>query len=707
MGHLSPQDQLCRNLCLNMADLMAHRPEVFRLLKASPADPRFQLDVTASGRPSIQYLEPGKPAIRLTEGQDPLAVLAGILRQLKPKRELGEPLALFGAADGYLLTALARHPVALSLGRQECVHLFEPNPGNLLLCLMIHNLSGMTGPIRQSRFHWWIGSDCISQFRKALLSDDLEQMTIPFPTVNATSPPAGDMLAQQADQVLLEVIEKDRGRKVQIATRAARMTLDRLIDATSESPSRKPRITFITTRFSTVLQYSTQDTAAAFRELGWETQVLIEPAADRNLSYPMARQSILDHDPDLVFQIDTLRSEHKDLLPPQIPWICWAQDHLQRLTSVSAGRSLGELDFFLTALGPWWTRRYDYPPQSMIPMIKLTKVGELPASWKSDGADLTYVSNASQTPHEMLEQLIRDLDAYPVAAKVARSAGEMLIEAYEQGESPVGTPEVQRFVDVARERLGVDPAEVPHDVTVHLFERIANTAYRQQALGWVADLADELGLRLELYGQGWEKHPRFARYNKGYVKYGQPLEELTRSSKINLQIVPYYCLHQRLLDGVAAGGFFLVRSHPADTALPALCRFVREQLPGECATLDYARRVLNGSLREELEVHAAANGYIADRLDAVELARNILALGLFEDGRALPAGVEETSFGSRAELRERVVRYLGNAELRRATALAQRESVKDKLSYTAGMRHMLAHLNRRLVAIKGARLSAA
>ena len=43
-----------------------------------------------------------------------------------------------------------------------------------------------------------------------------------------------------------------------------------------------------------------------------------------------------------------------------------------------------------------------------------------------------------------------------------------------------------------------------------------------------------------------------------------PLEDLTRRSRINLQIVPFITLHQRLLDGLVAGGFFLVRDNPAD-----------------------------------------------------------------------------------------------------------------------------------------------
>src|SRR4030095_12213459 len=88
--------------------------------------------------------------------------------------------------------------------------------------------------------------------------------------------------------------------------------------------------------------------------------------------------------------------------------------------------------------------------------------------------------------------------------------------------------------------------------------------YRPQGLRWARAGAKELGLSLGLYGNGWDAHPEFARCARGPIAYGDELRDLTRRSAINLQIVPSLCLHQRLLDGLAAGGFFLVRENPND-----------------------------------------------------------------------------------------------------------------------------------------------
>ena len=44
--------------------------------------------------------------------------------------------------------------------------------------------------------------------------------------------------------------------------------------------------------------------------------------------------------PDLVFQIDHLRYEHGDLFPPELPFVCWIQDHLANLRTPEADRPI-------------------------------------------------------------------------------------------------------------------------------------------------------------------------------------------------------------------------------------------------------------------------------------------------------------------------------------------------------------------------------
>ena len=93
---------------------------------------------------------------------------------------------------------------------------------------------------------------------------------------------------------------------------------------------------------------------------------------------------------------------------------------------------------------------------------------------------------------------------------------------------------------------------------------------RRGSAGWAAAAALEAGSTLALYGNGWDRHPDFTAFARGPVAYGADLVTLTRRTKVNLQVVPYPCLHQRLLDGLVAGGFFLARRHLSDVAPQAM-----------------------------------------------------------------------------------------------------------------------------------------
>jgi hypothetical protein len=696
-------DQLRRNLALNMAEIQAARPELFQAICSAPADNRFGIAVTPSGRPTVSFRDSTGKTVNLCDGPDPLAYLAAVRANIKPAVDAGHCLALLGLADGYLLTQLARHPVKYAFGREQCIHVFEPNVANLTMVLMLHDLAGATGPFRQDRFRFWIGRDCTEQFGAGTQADP----ALPFPMMTLMSAPDGPGLSPRVQAAIDRANQQMESLRRSVHTRARAVTLERLVDATSANPSRPPRVMLLTTRQTTVLQYSTQDLAAAFGNLGWEAKILIEPNAYSALTLPALHRMMLDHDPDLIVQLDHIRAEHRDAFPPEVPFLCWAQDHLPNLTTISAGKSQGPLDFFLTCLGPWFVRRYEYPPESIVPLNKLTRIPQLPGEWSSDGPDLAYVSNASRPPEQALSEMKRAYSALPNMGVVIDLAYQRMLALYSRGEAVHGSDGCVKLITAAAGEAGVDVASIPHELPVDLFERVNNLLYRQQALTWVAETADELGLTLEIYGSGWESHPRFARYARGYVGYGEDLERLTRSARVNLQIVPYSALHQRLLDGLAAGGFFMVREHASDTALPALCRFVRRHVPASLRNLEEAMEALPAAQAQELRRHADANAYLLDRMDALELARTVPEMGIHDDDSELPPRLSEVSFDSKRQFAERLKVFLADADLRRGIMLEQRAAIAAKLSYEAGLRRVLERVHRRIARLAAGSRTAA
>ncbi|OGV69560.1 MAG: hypothetical protein A2283_02020 [Lentisphaerae bacterium RIFOXYA12_FULL_48_11] len=73
-------------------------------------------------------------------------------------------------------------------------------------------------------------------------------------------------------------------------------------------------------------------------------------------------------------------------------------------------------------------------------------------------------------------------------------------------------------------------------------------------------------LRLHLYGDGWNRHPRFARYWKGVLGHGEELSIAFQCAQRCLHLNSMESGHQRLLEIIASGGHPLTRtSLPADS----------------------------------------------------------------------------------------------------------------------------------------------
>ena len=665
---------LKHNLSKNLAALQACRPAVYETLLALPAQQQFSVAPTPSGHPTIQCRRPDGSVVRFAAGPDPLAAVAAALPKLYERTPGGDAVALCGVGDGYLLQVLAQRPPALFMDRQQPVFVIEPQAQVLLQCLMIHDFTGPAGPIQHPRFRWFVGPDWQAPMRQALLDD----LYLPCPTVTV-----GQGLDAQAVQaglgsIVQTLAARDRDLAATIAGHYANLTPADLATFLEGRGNRPPRVLLLTTRFSTVLQFSTRDTAAAFERLGWAARVVIEPSPSHRVLRTAIAAELANFKPDLVFQIDHLRHEHQGLFPPTLPFACWIQDHLPHLASKEVGGRVGELDFVLTDAIATYVDKFAYPARQCVPLSKLVVRTE-PADLDGGRAeDLVFVSSASAAPREMIAEAIgrfaRSGHTEELIARCCRS----MVETYERDESLPTYNDVCGVLRSTLAGLGLSLPAEGFDVLARWMTHPFNDAlYRQQALGWAADVADELGLTLGLYGKGWEKHPRFAPFARGPVEYGEPLRRLTRRSRINLQIVPYLCLHQRLLDGLMAGGFFLIRTHPADVVPAELLRFIETNGDVAPARLIERCRPCLCTTGDEDVIAMVRAWQEAGQLTAA-------------DG-PLPM-FDEVAFDSAAGLAAKVSFALESPLFRQTVVDAQRRSVANRLSYDAGIRRVIGRI---------------
>ena len=615
---------------------------------------------------------------------------------LDASRQAGHCIAVLGIGDGSLVRATAKFAPTLPLGRQQEIVLVEPDVARLIAGLGCNDLSGPDGPIAQERFTWYVGKTWSAQ----LLDDLVTEPTKMYPQGTCWGGEARPEILSAFDAVSAGLRDAQRVRQrtneAYYSTRSDRELLTLL----GPTPPRRPRVLMITSQFTAVLQHSTNDSADAMRQLGWEVRVLTEPHAWHCVAPPSIQATIADFRPDLVFQIDHLRYEHGEVVPPRLPFVCWIQDHLTNLTSPVAGPTIGPRDFVLTGGVYKYVERHGYPRSQCIDMAKVSREPIVPASWDEDAHDLLYVSHWSQSPESILietTQRVGEIGGAPMQRLFQACATE-LTQLYERDGAARLDLEMRAIVrrHAARERVDV-PTSAEQFLVDVLFQRLNNALYRQQALTWAGQIADERGLSFGLYGSGWENHPTLSKYARGPVQYGPSLESLTRRSKILLQLEPYPCFsHQRMLDALLAGGFALIRSHPMNTLAVKVRTFLDLHLPASVISSGEARRRMPEDARDAFESLLAESEMFGAMGDVVDVIRGWQRAGTLGDSAEALPHLDAIEFDDRTTLAARVDRFLNDRPARRAIADSQRVCVRERLTYASALRRATTRLYERL-----------
>jgi hypothetical protein len=590
-------------------------------------------------------------------------------KALEPVRRLiesGGVLLLAGLGDGHTLQAFCRMRPELFLDRRPLIWVVEPELPILVASMMLHDWSGPDGPIADPRVQFVVGADWKEQFRSIVSSDRM----LPLPAALVRQSPAAAEIEAVLRATAQELASQDEQFAARIRQRDQVRGPEHYSAAIRGHAGRKPRALLLTTRFSTVLQYSTRDMASALQSMGWDTHLLMEPSPYHLLTRPSIRQALHEADPDVIFQIDHLRHEHGDLMPANVPFVCWVQDHLPNLTSASAAAKVGPNDFVLAMSARRYVAEYGYPPAQTLEFRKLTTL----KAWKPLRPQrLMYASNWSMTPNEELQRILArsDESARPVFERVA----SRMREIYAAGDSLFTAGQVRELVERCCGELNVRPAgaEGLARDSMLVFERLNNVHFRQKNLLLAIEAAQRRGWDLHIYGSGWEKRPEFAGYHRGFVAHGEELDRLMAAS-VNLILEPYASVsHQRLLDSIAAGGFCAVRRHPLNGLLE---RFIN---------LDPQDRAAREGVISEFLRHDAHPGLI----DHAQLVKDLQECGVLPgSGTILPA-LEECSFATVDEFEAVVDRAFSDEAWRERVVSQQREAIEQRFTYRAGLRRAL------------------
>lgn len=668
-----PLDVFGERFAANVAALASRDAELAqRLREFSPAKALFiaaQGDDVFLGRAGDAGIEPIPNPVSPAQARE-------IVGGLFPKASVPWSIVVGGLGYGWLWDRVAKLPckVDAAPGHRPPIYLLTGDIERLWAALHVLDWRQMLG---DARFPIFVGPDAAAQLRTFLI----EHPTFPRPQACVR---IEQNLWQEDFNALLQQVSGS-------LTTQTRQLADELAAAYAAFPEQtwaerlrrsRLRVLGITSRFTTFLQYSMRDWLAAFEAMGHETKLAIEDADHIQLGQWGYASAAADFRPDLVLLIDHFRAEIP-VLPANLPCVMWVQDRLPNIFSPLAGQVQSRLDFVLGYGRHECVHALNYPPTRFMPAPvgvneKRFAPRQLDAQQKQQfGCDVSFVSNCTVPADVLIRQEIDRTDA-PQVKKLLADGYERFRAIYDAGDSVTELPRIKGILQESMQSTGVQLEDASPMVDLFV-QRINNAMFRHQTLRWLI----ELDVNLHLWGNGWEKHPEFAPFARGVAHNEQMLCCVYAGSAINLQVTPFGAAHQRLYDGLAAGGFFLLRHTDGEDAE----RMYRD-------VWEWCRRQNAGSGEEMLARADAPLSQLLHDIAIVTGEHPIVDINRFYNGMAETAssGFTRTAstlwdeygrvaFRSRQQLHQLVARFLASPDERRHLSQRMRARVLEHLTY--------------------------
>lgn len=637
----------------------------------------------------------------------PPAAARQIALKLCPSGNCTLPVLVTGEDLGWLWNSLYQLPCHAPVAPGHRPPLFFLIRDMERLWVMLH-LQEWPKLLADERVRLFIGSDAFDQFRSSLTQD----VACPWPkssvVVDQNLWPVGatiDGILQEAGGTLTR---RFAALETQLAVQHAGQTAAALADLYGQS-GRPLNILGITSRYTTFLQYSMRDWLAAFERLGHRTRLVIE-SADHEMTGAVAfAEASAEFKPDLIVCIDHFRKELGGV-PANVPVAMWVQDALPNMFCPAAGAAQGPRDYSLGFGRLRMVSEFGYPAERyMSAVVGLDESRFAPrelsaAERERFGGEVAFVSHASATAEDIVAEEIRRLGT-PEAAKLLGGIFEQMRAIYAAGGAVTEPIAIRKIIEqtATDTQIDIPPSQMQPLLDLFLL-RVNNALFRHESLLWVA----EMGVDLRIWGRGWESHPQLKRFARGIAENAAQLPTIYQANRINLQVTPHGAVHQRLVEGLAAGGFFLIRQVPGDFVEPEFREIGQWCRQNGITTDEALRQAAPPQIRARIDRLAELQQQ--DPFAAGKFLEQIQASR--EDGYVRSAAAvwaddyNAVSFGTKDELQAKVKHYLANDSARRATAESMRQVVLDRFTYTATSRRLLRFIADDLVKQAGIKAAA-
>ncbi|MBZ0271946.1 glycosyltransferase [bacterium] len=555
----------------NLLALAKTRPSLVDQMARSPADPSYRYARVNGAVVIVREVDGAQTALSVVEDA------AGRARTFADARladiSPDEPIALVGMLAGFEIREILQLDSREDWRTPRPIFVFEPD-----LDLFRINLAAAdwTDVFESGRVVFFVGANATDTARDFFLAD----LARPLPTRVLPNPDveAAQGVAEAIGRIKRETL--DRAARAREAAGAHYAALSGANLARAFLTRDGMRVLVISNARSWFIRYAVRDIVDALEHMNVGTRVIEEKSPIDRLTVPLLLETVADFRPHALISINLLRGALTDALPAGLPIISWIQDFMHAVYREEKGRTLGERDLVVCATRGLVSR--GYPPDAIFELPVLTNprvynFGQPDRSRDREGAggsapainpppdtqssilnprssELAYVSNISWTAEQGLDRILAECTDEPFRRAV-RSIADRIFAG---DDAAVGA--FADFVELVHPILathGIAP-ERTEEIAFRVHHEVVAPLVRNAPLDWAA----QMGIDLALWGRGWQSHPRLSRYARGIAENGPALAAIYRAARINLHVNQFGIDHPRIMDGLAAGGFFLVREAP-------------------------------------------------------------------------------------------------------------------------------------------------
>jgi hypothetical protein len=307
------------------------------------------------------------------------------------------------------------------------------------------------------------------------------------------------------------------------------------------------------------------------------------------------------------------------------------------------------------------------------------------------GSDVSYVSHASGRPEQLRESLRgKWMGGAGDFLRLFDASSEEVIASTRRGQSWEFL-ELQALIRRIAGETRTPPLPAAEHALLADLRLLVDRVFRHETLGWVARWCESRGKRLRLWGNGWNDHPMLAKWSAGAALPGEQAQAVYRASLINLQIIETGVLHSRLLDGWAAGGFFLIRqAHRSQDEE----RIQNVYHIGQLAELESIDTIGDLEKRANAELRDVWNS-IAPEYAEFSRTREFPGFRVWRSlvpAHSLIPGLNQIMFNDAGEFEKMADEYANSAAARSRIAAGIREVLLRHLSYDARWRDFITHI---------------